>query len=549
MSGPWEKYGGAAQAGPWTRYATSASQSPAKPKPSVGRDIARSGLAGIVQGGADLLEAVHPVDALARMFPGGPIGQAVMKPLVNAFGSRAISHAGGADYQPQTTAGRYAKTIGEFAPMAGIGGEGAVANVARKAPGLLSTAASRAAQVVIPAVASQGAGDTAKALGAPPAVQEGARFAGALAGGGLSGARLSPQRVAPSPKVKAPTLDELYAQKNAAYQAVDNAGVRYKPQAFDSLITGIADEAKANNINPVRHPKAASWLEELNSVRDMSPTLTQLDQMRQSIRRDVANASDQAEAYFGRKMIQNIDEFIDAAGPGQVSAGDPQRAAGLIKRARDLNTRVRKIETVQNAVGSADLRAASTYSGGNANNAIRQNLRPLIDPKSKQRIRNLTPDEARALNTAVRGSPAQNAVRLAGKTLDPRGLLGGVIQTTAGVGSHGLSTASIPLGMAATEIGNRMTRGNVTKLIDLIAQGGVKGKQAEAGLIQSEPATFEEGIKALRAALGEARAQELVRARQATLAGSAGLLARGAGGVAPTPDQAPRRPKPRSNRN
>jgi hypothetical protein len=108
--------------------------------------------------------------------------------------------------------------------------------------------------------------------------------------------------------------DQLKAAKDAAYQATDDVGVRYTPQALDDLVTGIKDEVTAAKINPMRHPRAASMLSDIEAMSGTSPTLTQLDQLRQVIRRDVASAPDEAEAFFGKKMIRNIDEFIDSAG-------------------------------------------------------------------------------------------------------------------------------------------------------------------------------------------------------------------------------------------
>lgn len=157
-----------------------------KPKgPPVAPDVAKSGLAGVLQGAADILEVVHPVNALARAFPGGPIGQLVVKPLVNAFGAHAPANMAGGDYQPQTAPGRYARTIGEFAPNALIGPAGGGGGV--------RNALSRAAQAVVPAVASEGAADVTRALGGGEKAQTVARVAGGVVGGMAAGATLQPR--------------------------------------------------------------------------------------------------------------------------------------------------------------------------------------------------------------------------------------------------------------------------------------------------------------------------------------------------------------------
>lgn len=75
-----------------------------------------------------------------------------------------IQSVTGQYHQPQTTAGNYAQTIASFVPAA-VGGEGSLAL--------------RAAKTVIPAVASEGAGEIAQDSGLSPGWQTAARIAGA----------------------------------------------------------------------------------------------------------------------------------------------------------------------------------------------------------------------------------------------------------------------------------------------------------------------------------------------------------------------------------
>lgn len=273
-----------------------------------------------------------------------------------------------------------------------------------------------------------------------------------------------------SPKVLTP--GEIGAARDAAYKAVDNIGVQYTPQSMDDLVQGMTDEMTAAKINPLRHPKAASMLDEVQSLKGTSPSLTDLDQLRQVIRRDVASASDPAEAFFGQKMIKNLDEFINAAGPDQVVAGDAVKAADAIKTARALNTQLRKIDAVQEAVDTAQRRAASTGSGGNADNAIRQNVRRVFENS-----KNLTPEEQAAMEKVIRGAPGQNIARQVGK-LSPQS---SGLMTALGIGGTMANPVlGIPslIGAVSKGVADRATQGNVDKLIELMAAGGVKGAAA-----------------------------------------------------------------------
>lgn len=300
----------------------------------------------------------------------------------------------------------------------------------------------------------------------------------AIVGGGLgAAANVLAQRgaTAKPPKSKPMDLDQLKAAKNAAYDAVDQSGARYSPEAFDSMVDGIAKDAQAAKINALRHPKAASMISELESLKGSSPSLTELDQLRQVIRRDVANASDDAESYFGQRMIAGLDDFISKASDEQMLSGTGSEAADLVRNARDLNTRYRKVDTVMEAVDKARNRAGSTGSGGNVDNAIRQNLRRVLET-----TRNLTPEEKDALQSIVLGDKMQNALRQVGK-LSPQGnglMAAGNLASAASFGPLGAVPGTA--GLIAKHVADATTQRKVTDLINLMSEGGSTQVRAEA---------------------------------------------------------------------
>src|SRR5690606_28417918 len=98
-----------------------------------------------------------------------------------------------------------------------------------------------------------------------------------------------------------PEIDDLYAAKDAAYATVDKLGATYSRDAVDALYGEMIKRASAGNISDIRHPKAYSMLVDLQS-NPRAMTLTQLDQLRQVIRRDLVGG-DEAEAHFGREFI------------------------------------------------------------------------------------------------------------------------------------------------------------------------------------------------------------------------------------------------------
>src|SRR5690606_31953015 len=109
---------------------------------------------------------------------------------------------------------------------------------------------------------------------------------------------------------------------------------------------------------------------------------------------------------LARKVIDRIDDFVANAGDDAVLMGNAKQGAKAIREARDLWGRFRKSQMVDTAAYKADLRAASTGTGGNVDNATRQNIRRLVENP-----RGLNAQERGAAEKVVRGTRGQNALR------------------------------------------------------------------------------------------------------------------------------------------
>lgn len=305
-------------------------------------------------------------------------------------------------------------------------------------------------------------------------------------GTALAGARPGPVRFGPpKPRPQAPMKPtQLKAAKEAAYAKVEQSGVRYKGSTFNGLVDVIEAELKAEGLNPLRNPKAASMLDDIKKLKGQQPSLSELDKLRQTIRLHVIQSGDDADARLGQVMIRQIDDFIDVAGKkqvvtgstptfgpkglGQQPAGDPKAAAAAIREARGLNTRLRKVEAVEDAVESARYRAGSTGSGGNVDNATRQNLRRVLEDTG-----NLTADEKKALEKIVLGGHGQNFLRQIGK-LSPQG---NGLMTALNIGGAAANPwLAIPgvAGLFSKMTADAMTAKKVERLIRLMAAGGAK---------------------------------------------------------------------------
>lgn len=158
-------------------YKPQAQPAPQQPQMSFGDtalDVAKSGGVGLAQGVIGLATLPGNLEYLGRLgidkaattlgFEDPKTSENTVLPTFGDAKGAIENNLTGKFYEPQTTAGEYARTIGEFAPMAALGPAGMGA---------------RAVNVVAPALLSETAGQVTKGTEYEPW----ARAAGALAGG------------------------------------------------------------------------------------------------------------------------------------------------------------------------------------------------------------------------------------------------------------------------------------------------------------------------------------------------------------------------------
>lgn len=388
----------------------------------------------------------------------------VIAPTSSVLQQRRV--AAGIDGTPTTTGERYLQTIGEFSPNFLF-------------PGAAWT---RAANVVVPAVMSQRLGDYAKGSKWEGLVRAGGAALGGFAVNGAQAVREAAKAVeAVRPPVVAPEkpmgFDQLKAAKDAAYKQVDQAGIRFTPDAYQGLAVNIGRDLAGKRINPRRTPAAYSAMEDIikEARSGKEVTLTELDQWRQIVRREVLSKPDKAERYMGERIIKQIDDFAGKASASDVAGNvPPEQAVAILKKARDLNTRVVKYEAVSGAREKALRQAKRTGSGGNVNNATRQQI-----DKVGEKQGNWTPEERAAIDKIVLGDATANAARQVGK-LSPQGngLSAGLnLASAATLGPAGAIPGAT--GMVAKWIADAITNKRVDELLALIAKGGENGALAE----------------------------------------------------------------------
>ena len=219
--------------------------------PSLAGDIAKSGGVGLAQGAIGIAGMIPDIAGMVK----GAANDYLFDPVFNAisgppkattpeqqppdinqmFGSsnikKQIEGATGEFYKPQTTAGEYARTIGEFAPNL-LGGPG---SVGRK---LLT-------HVVAPAIASEAAGQLTEGTAFEPF----ARIAGGVAGG-VGAAGLGAAQATRGARASIPSADDLLKTGGRQFEAVRKSGATIDSNDVQIIAQGIRGKLLQDGADP-----------------------------------------------------------------------------------------------------------------------------------------------------------------------------------------------------------------------------------------------------------------------------------------------------------
>jgi hypothetical protein len=266
-----------------------------------------------------------------------------------------------------------------------------------------------------------------------------------------------------------PTGDELKAASHAAYKKADDAGIVVAQPALRQLHSQVVDDLTEFGYDADLHPRiktALGKIEKLASDADeagnpIHATLKGLDTTRQVVKA-AGDSLVKGEQALAGKITERIDDLIARLDqPGNTIMGDAAKGSEAIKEARALWHQQSKAHLIDSAIEGAKLRAASTGSGANVENAIRQELRKLLT--NRKTARAFSKEEKNAIMRVIRGSASQNVLRGIGK-MAPSGIVSGGLSAgaSAAIFSPVLGPAGAAVlpaaGFAAKQAADRGTR-------------------------------------------------------------------------------------------
>jgi hypothetical protein len=353
-----------------------------------------------------------------------------------------------------------------------------VLNTALKIVGTLGTALPAKGVAAVPvtgATASKTGGRVGAGYGAAAGFGEaegGAaeRLEGAAAGTGAGYAlgRALPYVVSGLGKVaqwafgkKAPATpgsSQLKAESQAKYAQVDFDQTLPQP-AIAQFADDLSKTMKKAGIDPTLHPRATATLKRITDAAGDDISLQNIDTLRQ-IALDAGRSNDAGEQRLAGIIIDKIDDMVDQ-----------NLSAAPLAEARALWHRLRKAQAIEDAMYRAKQQADRAGSGGNIDNAIRQQISALLTNKSLKRT--FTAEERVLMERVVKGTPGQHLARLLGKMSPEGNGLALMLQTGAAMYTAGTSAPLMAVGAIAKRISDAATKGNVAAVEQLIQSGQV----------------------------------------------------------------------------
>jgi hypothetical protein len=278
----------------------------------------------------------------------------------------------------------------------------------------------RIASAVIPAVASEAAGQATKGTALEPA----ARIGGALlapAGVGLvkrTGASianaLSKAPVKSIVDEAAPTVSQLKEASGDLYDEIfqnPDKNVIISKDALGRLSEEVKNIAAKHGYDPDVNKEATALIKKIQKLPKNNSTLVGVEM----VRRLATNVSTKDRS-LGGKITQAItdlmDDLDDADIIGVAGAAD-KSGPEILAQARSTYRTMKKSQTIQNIIDNADITAGVNYSQAGLDQALQRGFANLA--KNPKRIGQFTPEEQTAIKLAAKGTNVQNALKFLGK--------------------------------------------------------------------------------------------------------------------------------------
>lgn len=288
-----------------------------------------------------------------------------------------------------------------------------------------------------------------------------------------------PTSLGTASKRAVPTVDELKASYVAAKESPEVAAVSIKPEATARTADTITAELGKEWLDPNLAPKTYKVLDKLMAAPDGSTTtMANVDSARRLLGR-IAGGGDE-DAAAAQMAKKGLDNWLTKMKPDEALAGDVQKAQGIMHGGRADYAAAKISEALDKKITNAELRTGATHSGGNLQNALRQNVVSFLN---SDEAKALSTTERAALEAFTKGTFTQNSLRRASKVLGGGGGLGMYVSGAGGFALGGVPGLALPaVGFALNKIGSALTSRQAEKLSEMLRSRSPLAKQMQGPL-------------------------------------------------------------------
>lgn len=369
------------------------------------------------------------------------------------------------------------ETMGERAIQAGGGALGGTAAQLATLPSVAKTATTELGRAVASQLAQQPGRQLAASVPAGMASQVVGEETGVPVLGTIAGMAASAPfaiGVKPTQVEQIPSISQLKQLSSRLYKMSEDAGVVYKPEAFQNFVGGLDLEAGAKTgvfkgYSKREHQGITNVLADMKDELSKPQTLESLDSLRQSVLSvSMKQGANPQEKMIAGKIIDRIDKFIENTS-GKMLVKDDPKAIESLKEARALWKQAKKAEVLDDIFESAEIRQAR-YSQSGFENALRGKLITLADNPAL--MRSFSKTEQDAIKAAAKGGNVQNFLRWAGK-LTPGSVVAGAGGVYLGATLGGpMGAALVPAIGAGARLGaERVQTNQFRRLEDMLKLG------------------------------------------------------------------------------
>lgn len=440
---PWDAYKNNGD-GPWVKYGGQgkSTQKPSeKNTPSSLADFFKSIPRGVVGGVANTAAAEGAAE-MASMTG----GDSANMPTAEQGEHFIEANITGPLHKPEGAAGRIGESVGEAlgTPASYLVPGGAISKLAAAAGSGLGSG-----------VGGEIAGESGK-------------FIGGLLGGGASGIAGAEQKASQLSR-RLPTVEQIKQAGTAAYEAVKQVRLKASSDSIDKLL---ADARQALDDDLIVDTSAPRTFRAVDKLQSAGGDIAQIMGVRQKL--NEIGPQEGTEYVAANHVKKAIDRYIETLDPKDVVSGDPKLTQALLDHARS-NWRVyRKVDEIEQAQELAKHRAKSTGTGANEQNALRQEIRKILD--SDKKSRGYSPEAKAQMEKIVEGSWLSNLARSAGKYA-PSGPVSATTAILTGIGLGPQAGAAVGLGGFLTKhLGTYLTKRQIRELADIIRKESPIGR-------------------------------------------------------------------------